>query len=51
MKPKTNQERQKSYRERAKNKGLSEVRGIYAKSEHHKKIKVYANKIEKRGDL
>ncbi len=46
MKPKTNKERQKAYVERQKSKGKQKL-SIYAKPEHHEKIKGYANKLEK----
>lgn len=44
MKPKT--EIMKALRQRRAAEGKTEVRGIYALAEHHKKIKLYAKSLE-----
>jgi hypothetical protein len=43
-------ERSRKFRKAQRDKGLTEVRGIYAKPSNHKKIKGYAKELE-RGDL
>lgn len=45
-KPKTNAERQADYRARKAADDKTLVRGIYAKPEHHAKIKKYAARLK-----
>ena len=46
MTPKTPAQRKRDERSRKAEKGLLEVRGIYAKKENHERIKKYASKIK-----
>jgi response regulator of citrate/malate metabolism len=43
---KTSSQRQKDYIEKRKTIGLKQVHGLWAKPEHHKKIKEYAKTFE-----
>lgn len=43
--PQSNKERQESLRARRLMLGLTEVRGLYAKPEHHAAIKAYAKRL------
>lgn len=45
MAAKSNRERQESLRKRRLEQGMTEVRGIYAKPEHHAAIKAYAKRL------
>lgn len=45
MTAKTNAEKQADLRARRLAEGLTEVRGIYARQEDHKKIKAYAKTL------
>lgn len=45
---KTVAERQANLRQRRAQEGLTEVRGLYAKPEHHAKIKAYAKTLRKK---
>lgn len=47
--PKTIAQRQADLRLRRATEGLTEVRGIYAKQEHHAKIKAFAKSLIKTG--
>lgn len=44
---KTVAQRQADLRQRRLDEGLIEVRGVYAKPDHHAKIKVFAKSLEK----
>lgn len=46
VKPKTTAERQRAYRARKAAEEKTEVRGIFAKAEHHEKIRKYAAKLK-----
>lgn len=43
--PKTTAQRQQSWRERRKQDGFTEVRGIWARPEHHRKIREAAARV------
>lgn len=47
MTAKTTAQRQQALRQRRAELGLQEVRGIYAKPEHHALIKAYAKQLQK----
>ena len=48
MTAKTTAQRQSDLRQRRTEEGLTEVRGLYAKTEHHAKIKAYAKTLQKK---
>lgn len=41
-------QRQADLRQRRADKGLTEVRGLYARPEHHAKIKAFAKTLQKK---
>lgn len=47
MTAKTNAQKQADLRQRRQAEGKTEVRGIYAKQEHHAKIKAFAKTLDK----
>jgi hypothetical protein len=47
MPGKTTAERQQAFRARLRADGLIEVRGVFAKPEHHARIKAYAERVAK----
>lgn len=47
MTAKSTAQRQQALRQRRLEQGMTEVRGIYAKPEHHALIKAYAKKLKK----
>lgn len=47
MTAKTNAQKQADLRQRRQAEGKTEVRGIYAKPEHHSKIKAFAKTLDK----
>lgn len=46
---KTTAERQRAFRARLRADGLTEVRGVFARPEHHARIKAYAERVAKEG--
>lgn len=48
MPAKTAAKRQAELRQRRAEEGLTEVRGLYAKPEHHAKIKAFAKTLQKK---
>lgn len=48
MTAKTLAQRQAELRQRRAEEGLTEVRGLYAKPEHHAKIKAFAKALQKK---
>lgn len=46
-KPKSTADRQRAYRARKAAEGLQLVQGLYARPEHHERIKKYAAKLER----
>ena len=46
MTSKTLAQRQADLRQRRADEGLTEVRGLYAKPEHHAKIKAFAKSLQ-----
>lgn len=48
MTAKTIAQRQADLRQRRADEGLTEVRGVYAKPEHHAKIKAFAKTLQKK---
>lgn len=45
MTAKSTAQRQQALRQRRQEQGMTEVRGIYAKPEHHAAIKAYAKRL------
>lgn len=43
---KSNAERQRAFRARLRADGLTEVRGVFARPEHHDRVKRYAARLE-----